>query len=364
MNDVAWLPTSVDTPFERFDVWRAFIIYATVWSTACSLWIGITRRRTMQILLGVLVGNAVILGLVGFIHRAGGEPKVLWLQSFPGAASFASFIYQNHAGAYFSLMSFVALGLAVWHFFEGRKRMARSTPAALWLIASLLLVFAVIFSLSRGAIISLVVFGGAAVIALLLLRFMSSTQSTTTPLVPVMIAVMILGTIGYMVRNIDFSAVRYRFEELAKLQASDPSYVSRKLAREAATEMYGDHWARGVGAGGFRFLFPEYVRHRPMIYEKGQLFWEHAHNDWLEIPIELGLAGVLLLAGAVGWLGWTWSRFGGLRHPLALMIALGAGQILAHALIDFPFQCPAILVTWWALVIISLRWLELDSAAR
>ena len=45
------------------------------------------------------------------------------------------------------------------------------------------------------------------------------------------------------------------------------------------------------------------------------------------------------------------------------MVVLGAGQILAHALIDFPFQNPAILVTWWALLIISLRWLELDDGA-
>ena len=361
VTDADWLPTSVDSPFGRFNAWRAFIIYAATWLTLCALWIGITRRRSMQILLGSLVGNAVILSLVGFAHRASGETKVLWLQDFPGAASFASFIYQNHAGGYFSLVSFVALGLAVWHFFEGRKRMARSTPAALWLVASMLLVFAVIFSLSRGAIISLVVFGGAAVMALLLLRFMSATQSTTAPIVAVLVALMILVTLGFMVRNIDFSAVLYRFEQLSKLQANDPSYVGRKLARESASQMYGDHWVRGVGAGGFRYLFPEYIRDKPLIYERGQFFWEHAHNDWLEIPIELGLAGVLLLAGAVGWLGWKWGRFGGLRHPLALMIALGAGQILAHALIDFPFQCPAILVTWWALMIVSLRWLELDA---
>jgi hypothetical protein len=28
---------------------------------------------------------------------------------------------------------------------------------------------------------------------------------------------------------------------------------------------------------------------------------------------------------------------------------------------DFPFQNPAILVTWWALLILSLRWLELEA---
>ena len=361
VNDIPWLPTSIETPFERFNLWRQFIIYAITWLTVCALWIGLTRRKSMHILLGALVANACILGLVGFVHKASGEARVLWLREFPGASSFASFVYQNHAGAYFSLLSFAALGLAVWHFFEGRKRMARSTPAALWLIAALLLVFAVVFSLSRGAIISLTMFGLAALIAVLILRFTSSTQSTIPAIVPVLVALGVAGTVGWMARQIDFSAVYYRFEQLSKLQANDPSVLSRRLARESATQMLGDHWVRGVGAGGFRFLFPEYIKHKPLIYERGQLFWEHAHNDWLEIPIELGLTGVLLLAAGAGWLAWTWFKGGGWRHPLVLMVALGAGQTLTHAVMDFPFQCPAILVTWGALMIISLRWLELDG---
>lgn len=361
VNDTPWLPTSVQTPFERFDIWRQFIIYATVWLTVCALWIGITRRKTLHLLLGVLVGNAVILGLVGFAHKATGEAKVLWLQSFPEASSFASFVYRNHAGAYFSLLSFAALGLGVWHFFEGRKRMARSTPAALWVIAALLLVFAVVFSLSRGAIISLTVFGIAAVIAVVILRVSSATQSTIPPIIPVMVALGIVGTVGWMVRQIDFTAVYYRFEQLSKLQANDPSVINRQYAREAALQMQGDHWLRGVGAGGFRHLFPEYIRQKPLIYEGGRFFWEHAHNDWLEIPIELGLTGVLLIAAGFSWMAWSWAKGGGWRHPLALMVALGAGQVLAHAVMDFPFQNPAILVTWWALLVISLRWLELDA---
>jgi O-antigen ligase len=361
LKHVTFLPTSIETPFERYNLWRSFVIYATVWLSVCALWIGVTRRRTLQILVSVLVGNAVILGLVGFAQKASGVEKLLLVRAFPGASSFASFVYQNHAGAYFSLMSFGALGLAVWHFFEGRKRMARSTPSALWVIAAVLLAFAVVFSLSRGAIMSLTVFGLAALVALVLLKFMNSTQSTTSPLVPVVIGLMMLGAVAFMVRQVDFSTVYYRFEQLSKLQANDPSVMSRKLAREAASHMYADHWVGGTGAGSFRFLFPGYIKDMPLIYERGNYFWEHAHNDWLEIPIELGLTGVLLIASALGWIGWTWSRAGGWRNPLTLMIALGCAQVMAHALMDFPFQNPAILVTWWSLLVISLRWLELDS---
>lgn len=360
VNDIAWLPTSIETPFERFNLWRQFIIYATVWLTVCALWVGITRRKSLHILLGVLVGNAAVLALVGFVHKAGGATKLLWLREFPGAGSFASFVYRNHAGSYFGLIGFCALGLAVWHYFEGRKRMARSTPSAIWLLASLFLLAAVVFSLSRGAIISVGAFALAAVVALLILRLTSSTRSTTPVLVNLTVAVVIVGALGFMVRQMNFHEVQQRFDRLSKMQANDPSVLSRQMARDAAMEMWGDHGLRGVGAGGFRYLYPEYAKKHPAIYKEGRLFWEHAHIDWLQVPIELGAAGsaLVLLGGLYGLVGF-WRR-GGWKHPLALMILLGAGQVMAHALIDFPFQNPAILVTWWALLVISLRWLELD----
>lgn len=361
VNDIAWLPTSVDSPFERFNLWRQLMIYAIGWVTVCGLWIGVTRRKSLHILLGVLAANALILAVVGFVHRASGAGKLLWLREFPGAGSFASFVYRNHAGGYFGLLGFVAFGLAVWHYFDGRKRLARSTPSAVWLLVSLFLLGAVVFSLSRGATISVAVFGLGAVIALLILRLTTTTRSTTPVLVNVMIAAVILGTVGFVVREVDFTEVQNRFATLSKLQANDPSVVARRLAREAALEMYGDYWLRGVGAGGFRFLFPNYARKHPEIHLDGHLQWQHAHIDWLQIPIELGLAGVILITTGVGWAGIAWVRAGGWRHPLALMIVIGLGQILLHAFMDFPFQNPAILVTWWALLVISLRWLELDA---
>lgn len=362
VNDIEWLPTSIETPFARFNLWRQFIIYATVWLTVCALWIGITRRRTLHILLGILVANACILGVLGFVHKAVKETKVLWLQEFPGAYPFSSFVYQNHAGSYFGFMAFVALGLGVWHFFEGRKRMARSTPAALWLMGAVILGLAVVFSLSRGAILSVTFAGFFSLIAIAILVFTSASRSTVPAVVPLVLAIVVVGTLGWTMSQIDFSEVTGRFERLMELKRDDPSVLGRQLASESAADMLTDHWLRGVGAGGFRYLYPEYIKHKPMIYDRGMFFWEHAHNDWLEIPIEVGLVGVFLLASGVGWIGWTWFRNGGWRHPLVLMIGFGAGQVMIHAVMDFPFQNPAILVTWWALLIISLRWLELERA--
>jgi hypothetical protein len=45
-----------------------------------------------------------------------------------------------------------------------------------------------------------------------------------------------------------------------------------------------------------------------------------------------------------------------------LLLAFGCLQTLVQAIFDFPFQNPAILVTWLALLVISIRWVELESA--
>jgi hypothetical protein len=43
-----WLPTGVRAPFERWGPWRMLLIYSSAWLTVCAIWIGFTRRRTVQ----------------------------------------------------------------------------------------------------------------------------------------------------------------------------------------------------------------------------------------------------------------------------------------------------------------------------
>ena len=45
------------------------------------------------------------------------------------------------------------------------------------------------------------------------------------------------------------------------------------------------------------------------------------------------------------------------------MILLGLLQTMGHALSDFPFQNTAVLITWWSLLVLMLRWLEFEGVA-
>jgi hypothetical protein len=363
VNDIPWLPTSVDTPFERFDAWRQFIIYASAWLTVCTVWTGFTRRRSLQLLLMTLVLNAMVLSGVGFFQKFAGLDSYLFMMKWPvDSVPFASFIYHNHAGSYFALISILSVSLAMWIFAQGERTRKKSTPSGVMFFCALLLTTAVFFSLSRGASI-LITLGWLALAVWFWLRLRRDPNtSATSPAVYTAVVVVFVVVVGFSVRNLDFSFIAFRFNSLIRnYQSSDESVQSRIQAHLAADSMLTDHWLRGVGAGGFRYLFPEYIKLYPEVYAGGKLFWEHAHCDWREIPIELGAVGTLLLLLGGGYWLLFFYRSRAVWHSLVVPVLIGCSQTLTHAWFDFPFQCPAILITWLSLIVLSARWIELDA---
>lgn len=361
VTDIPWLPTSVDTPFERFNVWRQFIIYASAWLTVCTVWIGFTRRRSLELLLVTILINAGLLAVVGFIDPILSPASFLGLRQWsPGATPFASFIYKNHAGAYFALATSLTLAMAVWVHHNGMRKGHKSTPAGILIFVAFLLVAGVLASESRGATITVSAFL-LAVSSWMLLRnlIVPSPTSGNRTVSTLMVLVFSLALVG-AVKYLDFSVMSNRLGAITK----DPNHAigERLLAYDAGQTMLADHWERGTGAGSFRHLFTEYIKKHPSIYAGGRLFWDHAHRDWLEIPIELGVVGSLLLLIGGAYAVIVCFRRQVTWHPLAAPLLLGCSQTLAHAWFDFPFQCPAILVTWLTFVTVSARWLELDLA--
>jgi len=362
VNAVRWLPSSVSVPFERFNAWRQLIIYAGCWLACSAAWVGLTRRRSIRILIGVLVGNALLLCALLAFQRVTGDHRVPWpLIALTDKNLMASFIYTNHAGAYLDLMAFAAIALATWHLDHGRRALAKSTPAGVIALAALFIIGGVFFTMSRGATLVLAIALGIYGAWFLLRGRYGPKAPGSNAAVTKVVVLLLFFFVVVAFRYIDFSEIYGRWNSMLVERASEPDVHSRVLARHAAGEMLGDHWLMGVGAGGFRHLFPDYVRNYPEIYEGGTVFWEHAHCDWLEIPIELGLVGdLIILAGAGWWLSW-FVRKRVLWHPMAVPLLIGCVQTLIHACFDFPFQCPAILATWCVLVTVAGRWADISE---
>ena len=214
--------------------------------------------------------------------------------------------------------------------------------------------------MSRGATLCLGVFAVIFMGWFLLRRKFRPQPSVSSPAIKTAVIALFGTCFLYTVLHLDMASVYGRFDAMATEQSKEEGVWTRVLVHDAAADMLKANWLRGVGGGGFRYLFPEYVKSYPEIYHGGEWFWEHAHSDWLEIPIEVGLIGDLLFAGAALWWISFFVRSRMLWNSMAMPLLLGCLQTLVHASFDFPFQCPAILVSWCVLVTVAGRWTEIE----
>ena len=360
---VSWLPSGIDAPIAKSNAWRALIIYASLWLTVCSVWTGLLRRKSYRVLLLVLAANASALALLGVLQLAGGSHLIFWSYEPSNDRFVSSFIYPNHGGAYFNLMVAIAAGFSWWH--HGRAERDSSSPFLMGFLAAAGVGAAsiVILSYSRMSTALLMAFllvaGSVAIVALMRAKKPARKRAT---LIPFLLAAAGVIAIGF------FSLGTKRGQERFASLLFNPSPIvdGRAEARAATRDMIADHWLFGWGAGTFRYAFPKYSKKYPDLNYTAsgdRRYWEHAHDDLLEFPAELGVVGLLPLAFGLGYLAWGLVRVRFWRNPLSLVLVIGCGLTLVHAWVDFVFQNPAVLLTWCILLIGALRWAELDQAA-
>ena len=108
----------------------------------------------------------------------------------------------------------------------------------------------------------------------------------------------------------------------------------------------------GYGAGTYESAFRTRTSGdlSPMTYS-------HAHNDYLELIIEQGVLGLLIVSAAVSYVLWTsllkMHRSRSLtRKKLILSGMFGVFAICLHAIVDSPFQVPA--NAWFFVALLSI----------
>ena len=98
----------------------------------------------------------------------------------------------------------------------------------------------------------------------------------------------------------------------------------------------------GSGLGSFLEVYRLYESPRTVTSE----YVVHAHNDYAELALELGAAGVLLMAAFLAWwasaVASVWRRREG--GPFAAAASIASAAILVHSLVDFPLRTAAISV--------------------
>ncbi len=121
---------------------------------------------------------------------------------------------------------------------------------------------------------------------------------------------------------------------------SEESVEDRSAPARLAIEMVKERPWAGRGAGSFYTTFPQYASSNTRMY------YDHAHNDYIQFLVEVGVVGTGLLAVAV--ISTIFRTISVIRRPLtssdmgiALGVLMAVLAVLIQASVDFHFQIPA-----------------------
>jgi O-antigen ligase len=124
------------------------------------------------------------------------------------------------------------------------------------------------------------------------------------------------------------------------MSANQTSFESRQTIWSDSVRAIGDHIMLGSGVGSFQRVYRQYEDYSTVT----RTFANHAHNDYLEIALEAGMPGLLLLAAFFLWWGTRavqiWRSAALDRYAVAASIASAA--VLIHSLVEYPLRTAAI----------------------
>ena len=75
----------------------------------------------------------------------------------------------------------------------------------------------------------------------------------------------------------------------------------------------------------------------------------HAHNEYLELILELGIVGVVVIVGYLAALGYSLIRYGKRLGREGFASVVGITVLLLHSIVDFPLRNEALMVTFGVL---------------
>lgn len=296
----------------------------------------VTRQRVLR-LLWILVGWGAALAAVGLLGRFQGRVVVPWFpEDFATDRLVSTFVNPNHQALYFEVVFFLALGLLLRPERAGDREGGRRPPGlgrwarALLLVAAMAVV-ATAFGLtvSRGGLVAMV--AGLLVVCALGL----SGRAGYRTVVPVLLVVVVAATAAAWVGA---GALLERVVTTGR----DPLADRRWAVWERSLHALGEAPLGGTGLGTYQDVFP---LHRPPGLASN-LVVDHAHNDYLELAVELGVPGVLVLGwGLVALLALVIRRWVVRHDPFVRGVVLGGlgavTAVLVHSALDFGLRIPA-----------------------
>jgi len=296
-------------------------------------------RHLLRQLTGMIIFVAAFVTIFGLLKKFGANPFPWWnydIRLSPEMAmSSSTFGNPNHFAGYLAM----AIPFIIGIFFTG----INGGKLFLTVMLTLLMLMALIFSLSRGGWVSTAVGLAFMVAALLINQYLKGKT----------VVLMVLVGLFFLV----FIALSNRpvIQELltVKQASKDASFQSRVLVWHKTLDMIGDYPWLGTGPGTFSTMFTQY---QPPGFT-GRFFM--AHNDYLHFISETGIPLIALMAWMIAGLYLTGmtklADLSRLIRGTTLGAMSGITALLFFSIFDFNLHIPAnaILFTVLAAIVVS-----------
>lgn len=293
----------------------------------------------------VLLANLALLALIGILQLFYDNGKLMWIrESSQELRSMGPYVNPNHFGGMMELAVPWLLGYSWWRFRKGGIQAFKEPQAPVALGAGLLCLVAGVLTASKMTAAML----GLGLLVLLLAGLHSYRNRLLALIVVAAVAAGLMFGFGG-------TELAQRMDDFSAASAGNLGQYERVVAWKAALPMVRDYPITGVGFGAFGQVFTSYVPPG----EPGR--WLQLHNDYLEVLVEGGVPGGLLL------LALMWAYFSRLARaqfhrpmdrivaPARLGMVIGLACLSLHALVDFNHQIPGNALVFVVLAAVALH---------
>ncbi len=309
----------------RYETVQSLRLYCA-YGALCFLIVQTLRHRAQLRFLAVTIcayGSAV--ATFALLQGLSGVGKIYWLR-IPrhGGWVYGPYVNHNHYAGLMELLLPVPLVLSLAHLGSRRRR-------AFAAIAAAIMAATIFLSGSRGGMLAF-----ALQMSVLIAFLVRQKKGFRTAAVLGIFLVVMIG-LATWVGGGELS------NRLATIQTEGRTELSSGMRMEIVKDglkMFSLRPLLGWGMGVFPTVYPEYRS----FYTN--LFVNEAHNDYLQLLVEMGAAGfavmlwflVIVYSRAARKLaGWRYNSNG----TAGLMALLGCTGILLHSFVDFNLQIPA-----------------------
>jgi len=328
----------------------------------------IRSRSRIRSVVRTLVLLGFGLSVFGILQRLAWNGKIYWLVDLDeGASPFGPFINHNHFASFLGMIVPVAAGMMMDEargVLPGSRRSSASAfafhgpePFARLILKAFIvavMIAAMVFCASRGAVLALglalVFYGGS-----LAMRGRVGRGEALFALVLLALAAGLSLWLG-------IGPLAQKLQAFGSVE-NEPSLLARVVGWRYTLRIIGSYPLLGTGLGTFSEAWRGF-------YPAGTSYiWHEAHNDYLQLFSETGLAGMSIFVAALAIFAWRYLLPGvtarGLNDTYAIHgIAVGIFAVALHSLVDFPLQinaCAVLLVVMAGVLIAHRR--RKESAA-